>query len=848
MRLAKWTSVLFAVVLSGQTVPEGFTDTLVASISSPTAIAFLPDGRMLVTSQGGTLRVLTGNTATVAATFPANRICTNSERGLLGVAVDPEFAQNSFIYLYYTHRADGVTCGSRTLPMPMNRVSRFVLRANNTVDLTSETVLISNIPSWNGNHNGGDLQFGTDGHLYISIGDSGCDPYGSGCAGTNDAARDVHTLLGKVLRIRKDGSIPADNPWLGEGTARCNEQNAAAGVRCQETWSWGLRNPFRIAVSTTGRLFMLDVGQNVWEEINEAAPGADYGWNQREGACVNGSRTNCPPPPSNLTDPIFAYPHGTCDSISGGAFIPPGYGPVEFEGGFLFADYICGTIFRLSRSATTGTYQSTTFATLPSGTIHLAFGPGGLYYSTYANGGKVRRIASTVVRPNAPPTAILDPVTNATAGAPITFRALTNDRDGDAITAFIWNFGDGTSEVTTNTGNTTHTYRQPGRYTVTLRVRDARGADSAPASIDVVVTPSDTRIIFPDASSRFWANDDVELRATASCRWTATLIQGSERSLYATFDGPIFPLRTPSPATLDATSSTALEITCDGNTVLFRPQLVPVTLESDPPGLVLNVNGKTVTTPATFESWPRYPLYITAPDQQGLTATTRSQKLITPVTATTVNVAYTGNRELSRLQILDAAGYVAQNLAPRSMGAIRATDGLAFTSGATIQASGDLPWPETLGGLQVSFADRFLPLYVADPGMITFKVPASIEPNKRDLLRVWRDGQIVDQTWMTIDTTAPGIFADGQTAALFEGKQPIVKVLATGLRNATEPIEVLVNGTPAEGVKVSPFPFPGVDELTIGIPANVHRAGATVTLVATANGKASNVAKVRLPE
>jgi glucose/arabinose dehydrogenase len=225
--------------------------------------------------------------ATPALQIAANRICSNSERGLLGVAVDPQFATNQYIYLYYTFRRPGGDCGQRTATTPVNRVSRFVLPASKVIDPATETVLIDNIPSYNGNHNGGDVQFGRDGYLYVSVGDSGCDPVGdSGCAGANDAARDVNTLSGKVLRITKDGGIPAENPWQGAGTARCGSASngatpggsAAAGVRCQEVFAWGLRNPFRLAFDPNAaetRFFILDVGQDVWEEINEAKAGAD---------------------------------------------------------------------------------------------------------------------------------------------------------------------------------------------------------------------------------------------------------------------------------------------------------------------------------------------------------------------------------------------------------------------------------------------------------------------------------------------------------------------------------------------------------------------------------------------
>ncbi|MET0556886.1 MAG: PQQ-dependent sugar dehydrogenase, partial [Vicinamibacteria bacterium] len=231
-------------------LPPNFFDELVTAVGQPTALAFTPDGRMLITRQTGTLRVFQNGALlpTPAITFPSANICTNFERGLLGVAVDPLFETNRFVYLFYTHRVDSSSCSGSTTPR--NRVSRFVLPATNVIDPASEVILVDNMPSPNGNHNAGDLQFGRDGFLYISIGDGGCD-YAEACSGSggaNDAARDQHTLIGKVLRITRDGGIPATNPFQGAGTARCNVTGGTtAGNRCQETFAWGLRNPFRLA-------------------------------------------------------------------------------------------------------------------------------------------------------------------------------------------------------------------------------------------------------------------------------------------------------------------------------------------------------------------------------------------------------------------------------------------------------------------------------------------------------------------------------------------------------------------------------------------------------------------------
>jgi glucose/arabinose dehydrogenase len=385
--------------------PPGFTDTLVAGVSSPTALAFTPDGRLLVTTQPGDLRVYANGALVPTPALDLTAICANSERGLLGVAVDPAFAVNGWIYLYYTFD-NGPGC--------VNRVSRFTL-AGNAVEPGSELVLIDNIHSTNGNHNGGDVQFGKDGNLYVSVGDAGCyyQTPGSNCQGSNTAARDPHVLLGKILRITKNGAIPAGNPYQGAGSGRCNTSGiTTAGNWCQETFAWGLRNPFRIAfdpntAGTTTRFFINDVGLNTWEEIDEGQAGTDYGWNVREGHCARGSSSNCGAPPAGMTNPIHDYNHSTgCDTITGGAFVPTGAWPAEYNGDYLFGDFGCGTIFRLEPSG--GGYTRTEFATgLGSDSaVHMAFGPSptgpALYYTTYAAGGQVRRIARTDP-PTAPP-------------------------------------------------------------------------------------------------------------------------------------------------------------------------------------------------------------------------------------------------------------------------------------------------------------------------------------------------------------------------------------------------------------------------------------------------------------
>jgi glucose/arabinose dehydrogenase len=227
--------------------PTGFSDTQIATVASPTGLAFTPDGRMLVTSQHGQIRVYqNGSLLPTPALDLSARICANSERGVLGIATDPNPAKE-FVYVYFTPVGSAGTCptanGTPNTPeAPRNRVSRFTLGDNNVINPASEVRLLDGIYSTGGYHNGGDLHVGKDGYLYVTTGDGGCDylgdathPGGSGCGGANDDSRDRNILNGKVLRITTTGAIPADNPFTGSGTARCQFAPAPTGQTCQET-------------------------------------------------------------------------------------------------------------------------------------------------------------------------------------------------------------------------------------------------------------------------------------------------------------------------------------------------------------------------------------------------------------------------------------------------------------------------------------------------------------------------------------------------------------------------------------------------------------------------------------
>jgi glucose/arabinose dehydrogenase len=417
LSLAVLTLVPSAVAHATNVVPTGFDDRNVANVGGVMDITFTPDGRMLVLRRAGLLNIRREDGILVKGTALdlRSKVCSTLDRGLQSIAVDPSFGTNHYIYIYYTSNKNG-NCSDNTYPNgPVNRLSRFVLADNNTVDPLSEAVLIDNIPSMNF-HQGGDTGFGKDGYLYVTVGDGDCDYAGdSGCGNLNDVARDTNTLLGKVLRLTApDGGIPPDNPYTGSNSARCNlTSDTDAGKFCQETYASGLRNPWRFAFdpnATGTRFFINDVGEGTWEEIDIGQSGADYGWNVREGPCANGSRTDCGPPPPNMTNPIYYYGHEAgCGAITGGAFVPPGVWRREDAGAYLYADYNCGKIFELVPSAGGDLTASEILSGMgPSSISDMTFGPylGGqaLYYSSWGSH-EIRRLAyiGTNPRPRSAP-------------------------------------------------------------------------------------------------------------------------------------------------------------------------------------------------------------------------------------------------------------------------------------------------------------------------------------------------------------------------------------------------------------------------------------------------------------
>jgi glucose/arabinose dehydrogenase len=346
------------------TLPPGFTETQISGLPSGTAMDIAPDGRIFVCLQGGQLRVIK-NGALLATPFVSLTVDSSGERGLLGVAFDPNFQFNNFIYVYYT---------ATTTPRH-NRVSRFT--ANGDVAVAGSELAILDLENLSSasNHNGGAIHFGPDGKLYVAVGEN-ANPANS---------QTLSNRLGKMLRINSDGSIPTDNPFF----------NSASGLN-RSIWALGLRNPFTFAFQPgSGRMFINDVGQSAWEEINDGIAGSNYGWPNTEGPTNNPS----------FRSPLFSYGHGGSDTtgcaIAGGTFYNPAENqfPATYTGKYFFADLCTGWIRVLDPANNT----ASGFATGVANPVDLKVGAdGSLYYLALGSSSVFRVQFPTQTSPGPP--------------------------------------------------------------------------------------------------------------------------------------------------------------------------------------------------------------------------------------------------------------------------------------------------------------------------------------------------------------------------------------------------------------------------------------------------------------
>jgi glucose/arabinose dehydrogenase len=477
--------------------PAGFSDRVFADdLKLPTAMKFEPDGkRLFVLEKEGAIRVVKEDGTLLAAPFASLSVNSEGERGLLGIAFDPNFASNGYIYVYYTTDAQPVH----------NRVSRLAADPSNPdrAAAGSETHILDLEPLATASHNGGALDFGPDGKLYVSTGDNYY-PH---------LAQALTSRFGKILRINPDGTIPEDNPFY-------NVQGAY-----REIWALGLRNPFTFAFSHAaqpqpGKFFINDVGQDSWEEINLGVKGGNYGWPACEGPCPQDEVGQ------QFANPVYSYAHPSNtnegSSITGGAFYQAAQFPPEYMGSYFFADYTQGSIKRLASDALDGgsAVQALDFIDNVDSPIDIKVGPDGYLYYLSIVSGQVRRVLYTA-QGNHDPAAVMS--ANQTTGVPplaVGFDgSQSTDQDGNAL-LYSWDFGDGTAS---SGQQVAHAYNRTGLYDATLTVSDGnRGLGSSSMKIMVGNPPRGT-ILAPAEGTKYNAGDTVSFSGSATNGENGTL-------------------------------------------------------------------------------------------------------------------------------------------------------------------------------------------------------------------------------------------------------------------------------------------------------------------------------------
>jgi glucose/arabinose dehydrogenase len=572
------------------TPPPKFADVVHASgYSTPMTMEFAPDERLFVLEKGGNVKIVG-----VTAPFLTLNVNQATERGLLGIAFDPNWATQKYVYIHYSVQANPV----------YNRVSRFTISATdpNKADPASEVALFNLDPlTATEFHNGGALHFGIDGKLYVTTGDNR----------DQTSPQDKNRLLGKILRFEKTYSGTPGMPNIpATGNPFCNTQ----GNKACAVWGLGLRNPFTFAVQPgTGRIFITDVGEDGYEEINDATlPGLNFGWPLSEGPTTD----------PRFTGPIGGYVNGTgvnladC-AIIGGAFYNPAPGkqkfPDSYLGDFFYGDYCSQTIKSIDLSAP-GT--PTGFATnLGANLMDIKFGPdGNLYYLTI--NGSIGKITYTGLDV---PTIAKHPLSQTiSVNQPVTF---TVEANGVALT-YKWQKNNADLAGATGTSYTLPSVAL-GDNGATYRavVTGSTGTVTSNAATLTVINnqlPVPT-ITAPAATLKFNGGQTITFSATATDAedgplgasaffWKVDLVHDTHTHDVTTFPGtmgstfviPQVGETAPTVAyrfTLTVTDSKGSTATVVRE---IQPNTVTVNFATNPPGLVLTVDGQPKTTPFSF--------------------------------------------------------------------------------------------------------------------------------------------------------------------------------------------------------------------------------------------------------
>jgi glucose/arabinose dehydrogenase/regulation of enolase protein 1 (concanavalin A-like superfamily) len=467
-------------------VPPGFAKTQLAhGLKNPTVLAFAPNGDTYIGEQGGTILIYRNGQvlSTPLGTIP--NVYGQYEEGLLGIALDPNYATNGYMYVSYTV---SVTNAAGTVQQ-FSRLSRFTVQ-NGALNPATEKVYYQGNQVQNPHHPGNTVKIGPDGKtIWWSVGDN---------VPAISNAQTLTNIYGKILRFNLDGSIPADNPFV-------NVNLNASGLPRPSNYiyAYGLRNPFRFTFLPNGKAMTADTGSpyiyDVWESVDTIQAGGNYGWPFYSGPSYS----------SGYLSPTYFYGHAPADgAVSAiaaytGSTFPSAYDHVVFVG-----DYQKQTIEAVSFDPTYTAETSDTVFDSAAGTIaDLEEGPdGNLYYVSIFNGSFTEIAAAGPFSPTASATA-----TPSAGGNTVNFSSAGSSDPYGAPLSYSWNFGDGL--VLSTNPNPSHTYTANGTYTATLTV--SNGTTSATSSTQVVVghSPPSASIAAP---TTYNAGDTINFSAAAT--------------------------------------------------------------------------------------------------------------------------------------------------------------------------------------------------------------------------------------------------------------------------------------------------------------------------------------------
>jgi glucose/arabinose dehydrogenase len=631
---------------SATVLPPGFSSEVIASgLVFPTTFVALPEGRLLIAEKQGTVRLLSQGVLRPEPFIDLReRINSFGDRGLLGMAVDPDFARNGYLYLLYTYEIEPADPDG---PGPMvGRLARYTV-VGGSASPQSELVLLGTqvarscnqlpagadcIPSDSASHSVAQVLFAPDGSLLVGTGDGARSDIVD-----EDAlrAQSLDSLAGKLLRLSPTGEGLPTNPFW-TGNARDNRS---------KVWSLGLRNPFRFTVRpSNGVPYLGDVGWLAYEEIDVATAGANFGWPCYEGPERQPGYASLPLcqalyelGPSAVKGPLYAWAHeGRSAAAVGGAFYTGTSYPSSLWGAYFFGDYALSWFRTLQVDERDELIPGsvTPLASEVGTPVELRPGPDGdmLYLSITM--GELRRLRYTAG--NTPPVAVAR-ATPEEGNPPLQVQfssAGSADADGDALT-YRWEFGDGTPGSTL--ANPQHTYTAEGVYVARLTVEDGRGG-SGSATVQVSVGNRAPRVslISPEPSLLFQVGQVISLAGQAvdpeegpvpgeRLEWSVVLQHCTQGDCHAhpyhSATGPSGSFTVPNHAdemyfdiTLSATDSAGL---ASQRTVRLRPLTLQVTLESEPAGLQLVYDGQLVTAPHTRTTIAGSTHTLEAPSPQG---------------------------------------------------------------------------------------------------------------------------------------------------------------------------------------------------------------------------------------